>query len=313
MGEQSSPGSTTAELRGRIELRDFLRSRRARLTPQAAGLAPHPGSRRVPGLRREEVAQLAGVSVDYYVRLERGRNLNVSEAVLDAVARALRLDDVERGHLFALARPARTQQRAAPPQRVRPGLYQLLDSLGDIPALITGRRLDILAGNAMARALYTDFDALAHRERNLARYIFLDPAARSLYDDWPAAARSVVAILHVDAGRHPGDRQLAELIGDLSRRDGDFRRWWTDHDVLNNTHGTRLYHHPVAGDLTLDFEVFVPAGDQEQHLALHTAEPGSPSERGLHQLARWAAEASSPLRQNPAAPRQLISRRVVDQ
>jgi len=298
MSERSSPGSATTELRGKIELRDFLRSRRARLTPEAAGLAPHPGSRRVPGLRREEVAQLAGVSVDYYVRLERGRNPNVSEAVLDAVARALRLDDVERGHLFALARPSRTQPRATPPQRVRPGLYQLLDSLGDIPALITGRRLDILAGNRMAHALHTDFDALPHRERNMARYLFLDPAARKLYHDWPTAARSLVAILHVDVGRHPHDPQLAELIGDLSRRDDDFRRWWTDHDVLNNSHGTRLYHHPVVGDLTLNFEIFSPAGDEDQVVALHTAEPGSPSERGLHQLARWVTEASSPLRQN---------------
>jgi transcriptional regulator with XRE-family HTH domain len=301
MSEQSSPGSTTAEPRGKTELRDFLRSRRARLTPEAAGLAPHRGGRRVPGLRREEVAQLAGVSVDYYVRLERGRNLNVSEAVLDAVARALRLDDVERGHLFALARPSRAQHRATPPQRVRPGLYRVLDALGDIPALITGRRLDILAGNRMARALHTDFDALPHRERNMARYVFLDPAARKLYDDWPSVARSLVAILRVDAGRHPRDPQLAELIGDLSVRDDDFRRWWTDHDVLNNTHGTRLYHHPVVGNLTLDYEIFSPAGDEDQVIALHTAEPGSPSEQGLHQLARWVTEASSPSRQNSAA------------
>jgi transcriptional regulator with XRE-family HTH domain len=300
MSAQSSPGSATAELRGNTELRDFLRSRRARLTPEAAGLAPHPGGRRVPGLRREEVAQLAGVSVDYYVRLERGRNPHVSDVVLDAVARALRLDDAERGHLFALARPSRAQHRATPPQRVRPGLYQVLDSLGDIPALITGRRLDILAGNRMAHALHTDFDALPHRERNMARYIFLDPAARELYDDWPAAARSLVAILHVDAGRHPDDPQLAELIGDLSLRDDNFRRWWTDHDVLNNTHGTRLYHHPVVGDLTLDYEIFSPAGDKDQRLSLHIAEPGSPSERGLHQLTRQVTEASSPLRQNSA-------------
>jgi transcriptional regulator with XRE-family HTH domain len=293
MSAQSPPGSTTAELQGKTELRDFLRSRRARLTPEAAGLAPHPGGRRVPGLRREEVAQLAGVSVDYYVRLERGRNPHVSDTVLDAVARALRLDDAERGHLFALARPSRAQQRATPPQRVRPGLYQVLDSLGDIPALITGRRLDILAGNSMAHALHTDFDALPHRERNMARYIFLDPAARTLYDDWPAAARSLVAILHVDAGRHPHDPQLAELIADLSRRDDDFRRWWTDQNVLNNTHGTRLYHHPVVGDLTLDYEIFSPAGDEDQVVTLHTAEPGSPSERGLHQLARRVTEASS--------------------
>jgi transcriptional regulator with XRE-family HTH domain len=301
MSEQSPPGSTTAELRGQIELRDFLRSRRARLTPEAAGLAAHRGRRRVPGLRREEVAQLAGVSVDYYVRLERGRNPHASDAVLDAVARALRLDDAERGHLFALARPGRAQRLAPPPQRVRPGLYRVLGCLGGIPALIAGRRLDVLAANAMARALYTDFDALPHRDRNMARYIFLDPAARTLYDDWPAAARSVVAILHVDAGRHPHDPQLAELISDLSLRDDDFRGWWTTHDVLNNTHGTRLYHHPVVGDLTLDFEIFSPAGDEDQLVTLHTAEPGSPSERGLHQLTRRVTEASSPLRQDPAA------------
>lgn len=302
MSEQSPPGRTPAELRGQIELRDFLRSRRARLTPEAAGLAPHPGGRRVPGLRREEVAQLAGVSVDYYVRLERGRNPHASDAVLDAVARALRLDDAERGHLFALARPSRAQHLAPPPQRVRPGLYRVLDCLGGMPALIAGRRLDVLAANRMARALYTDFDALSHRERNLARYVFLDPAARTLYDDWPAAARSVVAILHVHAGRHPHDPQLAELISDLSRRDDDFLRWWANHDVLNNTHGTRLYHHPVVGDLTLDFEIFSPAGDEDQLVTLHTAEPGSPSERGLHQLARRVTEASCPLRPNPAAP-----------
>jgi hypothetical protein len=221
--------------------------------------------------------------------------------VLDAVARALHLDDVERAHLFALARPSRTQHGATPPQRVRPGLYQLLDSLGDIPALITGRRLDILAGNRMAHALHTHFDALPHRDRNMARYVFLDPGVRKLYDDWPTIARSVVAILHVDAGRHPDDPLLAELIGDLSQRDDDFRRWWTDHDVLNNTHGTRLYHHPVVGNLTLNYEIFSPAGDEDQVIALHTAEPGSPSERGLHQLARWVTEASGQPRRNSAA------------
>ena len=184
---------------------------------------------------------------------------------------------------------------------MRPGLYQVLDSLREIPALITGRRLDILASNRMARALHTDFDALPHREPNMARYVFLDPAVRKLYDDWSTAARTVVAILHVDAGRHPYDPQLAELIADLSLRDNDFRRWWTDHDVLKNTHGTRLYHHPVVGNLTLNFEIFSPAGDEDQSVVLHTAESGSPSEQGLHQLARWATEASSPLRRNSAA------------
>jgi transcriptional regulator with XRE-family HTH domain len=160
-GEASGAGNT--------ELRDFLRSRRARITPGDAGLAPQPGTRRVPGLRREEVAHLAGVSMDYSVRLERGRHVNVSETVLDALARALRLNDTERDHLFAVARPGRSRRRPVPPQRVRPSLYRVLDSLAEIPATVIGRRLDVLATNRMARALVTDFDRLPHRERNMAR------------------------------------------------------------------------------------------------------------------------------------------------
>src|SRR5882757_7596539 len=185
------PGTATGP--GNADLREFLRSRRARITPGEAGLSPQPGARRVPGLRREEVAQLAGVSVDYYVRLERGRRVNASEAVLDALSRALRLDDTEREHLFALARPTRRPHRPLPPQRVRPGLYRVLDTLTEIPALVVGHRTDILAANPMARALYTDFDALPHRDRNMARFMFLDETARDLYVDWPAAGRGTVA------------------------------------------------------------------------------------------------------------------------
>ena len=255
----------------------------------------------MPGLRREEVAQLAGVSVDYYVRLERGRTGNASEAVLDAVARALRLDDIERDHLFTLARPTRRHSRPLPPQRVRPGLYRLLDTLTDTPALVLGRRLDVLASNRLARAFYTDFDALPHRERNMARFMFLDEGARSLYCDWEEGARSTVAALHLYAGRFPHDQRLAELIGELSLQDADFRRWWAEHDVYRRTNGTKHYHHPVVGDLTLDYEALAPNGDPDQILGVHTAEPGSPSAHALRLLADWTAEAATPGAATPGA------------
>lgn len=275
---------------GNAELRDFLRSRRARISPEEAGLPRQPGARRVPGLRREEVAQLAGVSVDYYVRLERGRDINVSEAVLDALARALNLNDTERDHLFVLARHTRARRRPLPPQRVRPGVLRVLDSLVDTPALVLGRRRDVLASNRLARALFTDFDALPHRERNMARYMFLDEGARTLYVDWESAARSTVAVLNLYAGRYPHDPQLAELIGELSVRDRDFRRWWADHDVLRHTFGTKRLHHPLVGELTLAYEALNVADDPEQTLGLHTAERGSPSEHALHLLASWTNE-----------------------
>ncbi|MFC4589129.1 helix-turn-helix transcriptional regulator [Sphaerisporangium corydalis] len=278
-------GDTTSGAGGNTELRDFLRSRRARISPEEVGLSPQPGTRRVPGLRREEVAQLAGVSVDYYVRLERGHNLNVSEAVLDALARALRLNETERGHLFTVARPARARRRPLPPQRVRPGLHEVLNALTTVPAMVIGRRMDILASNRLARALYTDFDALPYRERNMARYVFLDEGARELYVDWERTGRSTVAALHLYAGRHPNDPQLVELIGELSLRDEDFRRWWADHDVHRHGHRTKMYHHPVVGEITLSYEALTPTDDPDQILTLHTAKPGSPSETALHLLA----------------------------
>jgi len=194
------------------ELRDFLRSRRAKITPDQAGLPRQPGGRRVPGLRREEVAQLAGVSVDYYIRLERGRHSHVSESVLDALARALRLNDLERSHLFQIARPSRARPRSLPPQRLRPGLQLMVDTLIDVPVVVVGRRLDVLASNRLARALYTDFDALPATNRNMAWLIFLDEKVRALFADWEENARGTVAALRLYAGRQPHDPVLAELV-----------------------------------------------------------------------------------------------------
>jgi transcriptional regulator with XRE-family HTH domain len=274
-------------------LRDFLLSRRARVTPDRVGLDVEGRARRVPGLRREEVAQLAGVSVDYYTRLERGRNLNVSDSVLDALARALCLTATEREHLYAVARPDRKEPVARPRQRGRLAYRQVLDSLTDCPALILGNRLDVLASNHLARSLYTDFDTIPARDRNMARFVFLDQDARDLYADWPAAARSVVAALNLYAGRHPRDPLLAELIGDLSLQDPDFRRWWADHDVHRHTHGSKQFHHPLVGDLTLEYVTFAPTDDPDQILGIDVAEPGSRSAEALRLLADWTAPAEA--------------------
>ncbi|MBO1413234.1 helix-turn-helix transcriptional regulator [Streptomyces sp. FH025] len=264
------------------DLRDFLRSRRARVTPEAAGLPRPPGIRRVPGLRREEVAQLAGVSVDYYVRLERGRNPHASAAVLDAVARALKLDPAERDHLFALARPARRQPRQAP-ETVRPGLLHALDNITGIPALILDHRLDVLAMNRLARTFYPSFDQLPPGAWNMARFMFLDTAARELYADWAETARENVGMLRLHAGRNPQDEHLARLVDDLTA-DPDFRRLWNDQNVYRPTYGTKRYRHPVVGELTLGFEAFTPAGAPHQTLGLYPVEPGSPSEVALRML-----------------------------
>jgi transcriptional regulator with XRE-family HTH domain len=281
------------------EIREFLRTRRARISPEQAGLARHPGARRVPGLRREEVAQLAGVSVDYYIRLERGRTRGVSESVLEAVARALQLDDAERAHLFDLAQPtaARAQRRPLSPQRVRPVLYWALEALS-VPALIQGRRMDVLAANRLGYALFTDFEARPHRERNFARFVFLDQAARTLYADWERAAGDCVATLRLYAGRHPDDPQLSELIGELSVRSDAFRRMWADHDVLAHTTGTKRLHHPLVGDLTLDYVVLAVEGDPDQTVVILTPEPASPSAEALGILASWTSTTTA----GPRAP-----------
>lgn len=276
------------------EFGEFLRSRRARLRPADLGLPLDGRPRRVPGLRREEIAQLAGVSTDYYTRLEQGRGGNVSESVLDAVARALNLDETERAHLFDLGHPPRTRRRApARPQRVRPGLYRLLDSL-QTPAFILGRRLDVLATNALARALLTDFDALPAAERNFVRFMLLDPASRELCRDWEKIAAETVASLRLDSGRHPGDRQLSDLVGELSTTCPEFPRWWACHQVAERTHGTKRYRHPVVGDLTVDYEALRAPDDPDQTLYVYTVEPGSPSEEALRLLTSWVAEMPPP-------------------
>jgi transcriptional regulator with XRE-family HTH domain len=276
-----------------VELREFLRSRRARVTPAAAGLPLRAGARRVPGLRREEVAQLAGVSTDYYIRLERGRAANVSESVLQAVARTLQLNELERTHLLTIAKPSRKRPRPLAPQQVRPGLRRLVDSITDVPALVLGRRMDVLAANPLARALFTDFDALPPHFRNMARLIFLNDHVRSLCEDWPATAHGIVANLRLYAGRNPHDPALAELVGELSVKDPDFRRWWAEHDIDQHTFGVSACHNGLVGDLLLGFEAFTPADDPEQTLWVSTVQPGSVSEERLKVLASWSQPAAA--------------------
>lgn len=281
----------TALMAPREDLREFLRSRRARLAPADVGLTAASGPRRVPGLRREELAQLAGVSVDYYTRLEQGRDIGVSEDVLRAVADALRLDADERAHLFDLARPSRTRRRPVTPptQRVRPGVLLLLDALPN-PAFVIGRRLDILATNRMARALLTDFDLRPRRDRNHARWFFLDPEARERYLDWEDVARDNIAALRMEAGRHPDDPELAALVGELSLKSADFAAGWAEHEVLRRSHGTKRYHHPVVGELTVAYEALPVPDALEQTLFVYTPEPGTPSETALNLLATWTLE-----------------------
>jgi transcriptional regulator with XRE-family HTH domain len=274
----------------RAELGEFLRSRRARLRPEELGLPDYGGRRRVPGLRREELAQLAGVSVDHYVRLEQGRTLHFSEAVLDAVARALRLNDVERQHLYRLARPWSEGDRADTPQQVRPGLRRLLDSAADVPAYIVGRNTDVLAWNRLAAALITDFGALPPVQRNLARLVFLDEGMRSLYADWPEKTRDVAAYLRLDAGRHPDDPDTAALLDELSAASPEFRKAWAEHHLKDKTHGRYVYRHPVVGELDLGFETLRLPDDPDQALIAHTVEEGSPSQTALRLLASWAEE-----------------------
>ncbi|MGF1431183.1 helix-turn-helix transcriptional regulator [Kitasatospora sp. LaBMicrA B282] len=284
-------------------LGDFLRSRRARIQPEDVGLRSY-GQRRVPGLRREEVAQLAGVSVDYYVRLEQGRGASVSDTVLDAVARVLELDEVERAHLHALARPPRAERtprgggsgarsgvRSGARDgdgRVRPGLRRLLEAMTGVPAFVLGRRMDVLAWNALGDAL-GGFSTMAPRQRNMARQVFLEPRSRDEYPQWPAVAAETVAYLRLDAGRHPDDPELASLVGDLSLGSQEFRRLWADHQVREKTWGVKLIRHPLVGELELAYETLALPGDPDQLLVGYTAVPGSPTAERLALLAGWSA------------------------
>jgi transcriptional regulator with XRE-family HTH domain len=272
-------------------VREFLISRRARITPQQAGLMAYGANRRVKGLRREEVAMLAGVSVDYYTRLERGNLAGASESVLDALARALQLDEAERAHLFDLARAAHgsgAARRRAGSSRVRPGVQRVLDAIGGAPAWIRNGRADMLAANALGRALYAPvFDDPA-RPANTARFTFLSPQAREFYRDWDRTARDMVAVLRAAAGRDPYDKALSDLVGELSTRSEAFRSMWAAHDVLFHRTGRKDLHHPVAGDLDLTYEAFELPSDPGLTMLVYTAEPDTPTAQALGFLASWA-------------------------
>ncbi|MHC6221442.1 helix-turn-helix transcriptional regulator [Arthrobacter sp. MMS24-S77] len=290
----------------RDEIREFLISRRAKISPEQAGIPVYGDLRRVPGLRREEVAQFAGVSTDYYTRLERGSIRGVSDAVLEAVASALQLDEAERAHLMDLARTANAPSRRTPrrpqQQRVRPGVLRLLDGMTGAVAMLQNGRSDVLAANLLGRALYGPvFNFAARpgqdasgRSPNQARYLFLDRGASDFYPDWRGVAATTVAMLRSEAGRNPDDRALNELVGELTTRSELFAALWAGHDVRIHTTGTKRFHHPVAGDLSLQFETLDLPGDEGQTLFTFTAEPGSASENALAFLASWVAPPPEP-------------------
>jgi len=276
------------------EMRDFLVSRRARITPEQAGLPAYGGNRRVAGLRREEVALLAGVSVDYYTRLERGRAHGASPGVLDGIARALHLDEAERTHLFDLARAAAApaaprSPRKAAGQQVRPSVRRILDSMTTTAAYVRNTRMDILAANRLGAALFAPVLASPAQPANSARFLFLDPAAPAFYAEWERQAQDVVAVLRAEAGRSPHDRALSNLVGELSTRSDHFRTWWAAHNVRFHRSGVKRFHHPAVGDLTLAFEALDLAADEGLRISAYTAEPGSPSDDALKLLATWAA------------------------
>ncbi|WP_410611173.1 helix-turn-helix transcriptional regulator [Amycolatopsis sp. lyj-109] len=278
----------------RQEVREFLVSRRAKITPEQAGL-PAGTKRRVPGLRRSEVATLADVSVEYYAKLERGNLAGVSASVLDAVARALQLDDAERAHLLALARTADgtsaiLRRRAKSTQWTsRRSLQWVLDAVTEGPAFVRNGRMDLLAANRLARAFYSEVYVSPQQPPNLARFQFLDPAAHRFYPDWGLFADVCVEILHTEAGRNPHDMELHDLVGELSTRSDEFRTRWGAHNVRHHGTGSKTFHHPVAGTLTLAYEGLELAAEPGLTLTIYTAEPGSPSDEALRLLASWAA------------------------
>ncbi|MGJ4845227.1 helix-turn-helix transcriptional regulator [Leifsonia sp. Le1] len=280
----------------RAEVREFLMSRRAKLVPEQAGLPAGTG-RRVAGLRRSEVAMLADVSVEYYAKLERGAIAGASAAVLDAVARALQLDDTERAHLFDLARAAdgipvsgRQRRRAGTSPAARPSLHWALEAFTDGVAVVRNAQSDVIAVNALGRAFYSPLIGDGGRTPNLARFQFLDPVSRDFYPDWDLFADMCVAMMRAEAGRDPHNRAMQDLVGELSTRSETFRRLWGAHNVRTHGAGTKRFHHPVVGELTLAFEEFAVTAEPGHVLLVYTAEPGSPSAERLRLLASWAAE-----------------------
>ncbi|MFC8069415.1 helix-turn-helix domain-containing protein [Streptomyces sp. NPDC057293] len=272
----------------RNELGDFLKARRAELAPRAVGLPDSGGQRRVAGLRREEVARLAAISTDYYTRLEQGR-LPASAPVLEALAEALRLDEDQRRYLFGLAGKETARPRRRTVQKVQPQLRRVLDDLTSTPAIVMGRRMDVIAWNPLAAALITDFGRVPEKHRNYVRILFTDPTMRRLYADWKSVARTAVAQFRMEAAKYPDDPRLTALVGELSVQDADFRTWWAAHHVAALSVGTKVLHHPVAGELSLDWDTLSASTDPDQQLVVWTAEAGSPTHDGLRILASWAA------------------------
>ena len=286
--------SNADETPARQAIREFLTSRRAKLGPREAGLPVYGANRRVSGLRREEVAMLAGISAEYYTRLERGNVRGVSEEVLDGIVRALHLDDAERQHLIDLVRVAsagatRPARRSPAAERVRPSVKRIVDAMATIPAFVRNRRLDILHANPLAEALYSELYRSPIRPVNSVRFAFLDPRARQFYGDWETSAHDIVAALRTEAGRSPFDRSLTDLVGELSTRSEEFRVLWAGHDVRFHRSGVKTLHHPLVGDLTLAYEVLQLPADSGQELVTYSAEPGSQTERSLAELAGWGA------------------------
>lgn len=277
----------------RADVQEFLVSRRARLTPEQAGLSEYGGTRRVKGLRREEVATLAGVSVDYYTRLERGNLTGASQSVLDGIVQALQLNAAEREYLVDLARAANGTLRPGYRRRgqhVSPAMQRVLDSMTSTPAFVRNGRMDVLAANRLGYALYSEAYRGPERPVNLARFAFLDrERSERFYPDWDLAATMAVAILRTEAGRDPYDRFLSNLIGELSTRSDEFRVRWAAHNVRHHYRGVKDFHHPVVGDLTLAYEAMDLSAEPGLSLLTYTSEPGSESEERLRLLASWAA------------------------
>jgi transcriptional regulator with XRE-family HTH domain len=276
----------------RNDIHEFLTSRRARITPEQAGLPAYGAKRRVSGLRREEVAVLAGISVEYYTRLERGNARGVSESVLEGLARALQLDEAERAHLIDLVRIANTTRpprRRPTQQRVRPSVQRILDSMSGTPAFVQNGHLDVLYANQLGYALYSEVFRDPGRPANFGRFVFLDPRATEFYVDWEGVASDIVALLRAEAGRDPYDRALSDLIGELSTRSQEFRVRWAAHNVRFHRTGVKRFHHPVVGDLTLAYEGLELPGDPGQTIFAYTAEPNSPSQDALNLLASWTS------------------------
>lgn len=288
----------------RSEVREFLATRRNRITPDQAGLPAFGGNRRVPGLRREEVALLAGVSVDYYTRLERGDLSGASDSVLDSLARALQFDDAETAHLFDLARTANASPGARRPHKrteaIRPSIQRLLDSMTDAPALIRNNYFDYLAANSLGRALYSPI--FAEPAPNSARFAFLNDGAPDFYIEWDRNTQELVATMRGEAGRNPYDKRLTDLVGELSTRSDRFRTLWAAHNVRYHRSGVKKLHHPVVGDLELTYEAFELPADPGLSLSTYTAEPGSASADALRLLASWAATSDLPAPRHADAP-----------